>query len=165
MSDTSSAHDLSFTALGGGDLPLSDFAGKAVLVVNTASECGYTPQYSGLQTLSDARGSRGLVVLGVPCNDFGAQEPGSESTIAEFCDARFGVNFPMTAKVAIVGADRHPFYVWIAAQLGEEHLPKWNFHKYLLDPGGALAGTWPSAVEPGSEKIAQAIDSALSGVG
>lgn len=162
MPDTpASAHEISFTAIGGGDLPLAEFAGKSVLVVNTASECGYTPQYAGMQTLWQQHRDAGLVVLGVPCNDFGAQEPGSESDIASFCDSRYAVDFPMTAKVSIVGPAPHPFYAWVGGQLGEDHLPKWNFHKYLLDPSGQLAGAWPSSVEPGADEILAAIGDSL----
>lgn len=158
-----SAHELTFTALDGGALPLSAYAGKPVLIVNTASECGYTPQYAGLQALWEAYGDRGLVVLGVPCNDFGGQEPGGESEIADFCVTRYAVSFPMTAKSTIAESPPHPFYAWIGAQLGEDHLPKWNFHKYLLDRDGQLAGAWPSAVEPDADVVVAAVEENLPG--
>ncbi len=156
------AHDFDFTALDGTPLPLRSFAGKAVLVVNTASECGYTPQYAGLQKLWQARKDDGLVVLGVPSNDFGRQEPGDEAQIARFCATRYKVDFPMTAKQHVIGSAAHPFYRWIAEELGEAGCPRWNFHKYLIGRDGALAGAWPSAVAPESGELAAAIDAALA---
>jgi len=157
------AHDFSFTALDGAALPLSRFKGKAVLVVNTASECGYTPQYAGLQKLWRAGRDRGLVVLGVPSNDFGAQEPGDEAAIGTFCSARYAVDFPMTAKQAVIGGKAHPFYRWIAGELGEAGQPRWNFHKYLIGRDGALAGAFPSSVAPESQELTAAIEEALAG--
>jgi glutathione peroxidase len=156
------AHDLSFQAIDGNALPLRDFRGKALLVVNTASECGYTPQYRGLQSLWERYRNRGLVVLGVPSNDFGAQEPGSESEIRAFCERTYKVSFPMTQKQTVIGADAHPFYRWIAEEIGEDAAPRWNFHKYLIDGKGELAGAWSSRVEPDDPALIQAIESALS---
>ncbi|MCC6470011.1 MAG: glutathione peroxidase [Alphaproteobacteria bacterium] len=157
------AHDFTFTALDGSPLPLKAYAGKAVLVVNTASECGYTPQYAGLQKLWQQHGAEGLVVLGVPSNDFGSQEPGDEAAIGRFCAVRFMVDFPMTAKQTVIGGNAHPFYRWIAEELGEAGTPRWNFHKYLIGPDGAIAGAWPSAVTPESKGLAAAIKQALAG--
>lgn len=157
----SNAHAFSFERIDGGPLPLAEFRGKAVLVVNTASECGFTPQYAGLQKLWERNRDRGLVVLGVPSNDFGAQEPGDEAAIAAFCSDRYGVSFPMTRKVSVIGADAHPFYGWIAETLGEDAAPRWNFQKYLVDGDGQLVAMWPSAVEPLSTEIAEAVDAAL----
>jgi len=156
------AHDFTFETLdGSGEIALRDFAGHAVLVVNTASFCGLTPQYSGLEALSQQFGDRGLVVLGVPSNDFGAQEPGSPAEIADFCATNYSVSFPMTAKVPVIGGHAHPFYAWIAEELGEDAAPKWNFHKYLIGADGELAGAWPSKVEPLSDEIAEAIEAAI----
>ncbi|MCC7046609.1 MAG: glutathione peroxidase [Alphaproteobacteria bacterium] len=157
------AHDFTFTALDGSPLPLKAYAGKAILVVNTASECGYTPQYAGLQKLWQARKDRGLVVLGVPSNDFGGQEPDDEAAIGRFCSTRYKVDFPMTAKQTVIGGKAHPFYRWIAEELGEAGTPRWNFHKYLIGPDGALAGAWPSSVAPESKELAAAIEQALAG--
>ena len=123
-----SAWDFDFASIDGKPLPMRTFAGKAVLLVNVASACGFTPQYGGLQELHAGRRSEGLVVLGVPSNDFGAQEPGSEEKIRQFCETSFGVTFPMTAKQTVVGAAAHPLYRWIAAELGEGAAPRWNFH-------------------------------------
>jgi glutathione peroxidase len=156
-----SAHRFSFPAIDGGTVTLADFRGKPVLIVNTASECGYTPQYAALQQLWQRYRDRGLVVLGVPANDFGAQEPGDEPAIASFCQTNYGVDFPLTAKQTVIGGAAHPFYRWVAAEFGEAAAPKWNFHKYLVAPDGSLAGLWPSAVEPLDPEIVAAIESAL----
>ena len=123
----------SFTSIDGQPLSLADYRGKAVLVVNTASRCGFTHQYAGLQTLWETYRDRGLVVLGVPSNDFGAQEPGSETEIKEFCIVNFNIDFPMTEKQVVSGANAHPFYQWSGEQLGVLSKPKWNFYKILLD--------------------------------
>lgn len=157
----SNAHDHSFKRLDGGDLPLAEFKGKAVLIVNTASECGFTPQYAGLQKLWEQNRDRGLVVLGVPSNDFGAQEPGDEDAIAAFCTEHYAVDFPMTEKVKVIGGNAHPFYRWIAESVGEDAAPRWNFHKYLIDGDGNLAAMWPSKVEPLSEELIRAIEGSL----
>ncbi len=156
-----SAHDYSFTTIDGKPLALKDLAGKAVLVVNVASYCGFTPQYTDLQELHETYGPRGLVVLGVPSNDFGAQEPRGEAEIAKFCDSMYGVTFPLTAKQKVIGPDAHALYGWIAAQAGEGGAPKWNFHKYLIGKDGSLLGAWPSRVRPRSSEIAEAVEAAL----
>ena len=157
------AHDFTFTRLNGGaPIALKDYAGKAVLLVNVASACGLTPQYKALQQLSEARSAKGLVVLGVPSNDFGAQESGTEAGIATFCTGTYGVTFPMTGKVEIVGANRHPFYQWVRDELGEGALPKWNFHKYLIGKDGSLAGTFASTMAPLGPELASSIADTLS---
>lgn len=156
-----SAHDFTFTSIDGAPLPLADFKGKALLVVNVASQCGLTPQYSGLEALWKARRGQGLVILGVPANDFGAQEPGSEGEIKTFCETRFAVDFPMTSKEHVIGAFAHPLYRWVAAELGEDAAPKWNFHKYLFNRDGTIAGTFGSRTEPNDAGMNEAIDEAL----
>jgi glutathione peroxidase len=156
-----SAHDFAFIAIEGGPLPLASFAGKTVLIVNTASFCGYTPQYAGLQEVWERYRGRGLVVLGVPSNDFGGQEPGSEAEIKEFCEVNFDIDFPLTEKEHVVGPEAHPFYRWAAEQLGAAAAPRWNFHKYLLDRGGRLVAWFPSAAEPTAPEVAEAIEAAL----
>ena len=158
----SNAHDFSFTRIDGGPLRLADFKGKAVLVVNTASECGFTPQYADLQRLWERYRDRDLVVLGVPSNDFGAQEPGDEQTIAAFCSEKYAVDFPMSAKVAVIGAGAHPFYKWIAETLGEDAAPRWNFHKYLIDGNGDLLAMWPSKVGPLTHEVLETVESAIA---
>ena len=156
-----SAHDFSFTAIEGGPLPLSSFEGKAVLVVNTASRCGFTHQYADLQALWERYRDRGLVVLGVPSNDFGGQEPGTETEIKTFCEVNFDVDFPMTAKVHVKGQSAHPFYEWAASAFGPTGTPRWNFHKYLIAPDGRLADWFSTATSPTSEKVARAIEAQL----
>ena len=158
-----SAHDHQFDTIDGGAIALADYAGKAVLIVNTASECGYTPQYTDLQALWARYRDKGLVVLGVPSNDFGAQEPGGEADIQAFCTRNYGVDFPMTAKQTVVGGDAHAFYRWIVAEVGEGAAPKWNFHKYLIGPDGELAGLWPSDVGPLDDEITSTIDRLIAG--
>ena len=154
----SNAYDFSFRKIDGGDLPLSAWRGKPVLVVNTASECGFTPQYAGLEKLWQRYRDKGFVLLGVPSNDFGAQEPGSDAEIQNFCTARFKVDFPMAGKEPVTGAKAHPFYQWVAKEGGA---PKWNFHKYLIAPDGSLAGTYPSKVGPDDAALTGAIEKAL----
>jgi len=148
-----SAHDFEFTSIDGKPLKLSQLAGKPVLVVNTASECGLTPQYRGLEALWEKYRKRGLVVLGVPSNDFGGQEPGTEAEIKNFCTTKYKVTFPMTAKNAVIGEHAHPLYKWVIAQAGEAAAPRWNFHKYLIGPDGQLAGAWPAQVPPSDSRI------------
>ncbi len=156
-----SAHDFGFTSIEGDPLHLSDFAGKAVLLVNTASRCGFTYQYEALQGLWERYRERGLVVLAVPSNDFGAQEPGSSTTIKEFCETTFGIDFPMTEKQRVKGRDAHPLYQWIATRLSQEAAPRWNFHKFLIDAKGQVVAGWPSRVEPQSPEVLAAIEAAL----
>ena len=154
--------NLGFDKLAGGRLTGPGGFGKPTLVVNTASECGYTPQYAELQQLWERYRERGLVVLGVPCNDFGAQEPGEAPQIGAFCQKNYGVTFPLTAKAGITGAaTRHPFYQSVAQALGEDQLPRWNFHKFLVGADGELLGGWPSKVSPLAKEITDAVQAAL----
>lgn len=143
-----SGFDFAFTSIDGAPMPLAPYRGQPLLVVNTASFCGFTPQYRDLEALWQRYRERGLVVLGVPSNDFGAQEPGSAAEIRQFCESRYAVDFPLASKTTVIGPDAHPFYRWILAELGEAGAPRWNFHKYLVGPDGALAGAWPSSVTP-----------------
>lgn len=155
------AHDFSFHRITGQPMPLANFAGKTLLVVNTASVCGFTPQYEGLQKLHEAYGPKGLVVIGVPCNDFGAQEPGDESEIASFCSVNYGVSFPMTQKEMVLGENAHPFYLWAREALGEEQAPKWNFHKYLVSQDGALITAIPTGTDPTDPEVVEQVTAAL----
>ncbi|MCP5431926.1 MAG: glutathione peroxidase [Alphaproteobacteria bacterium] len=157
---TGNAHDFSFEGIEGGTIALKDFSGP-VLLVNTASACGLTPQYAGLQALHERYAPRGFSVLGVPSNDFGAQEPGTEDEVKTFCETRFGVTFPLTAKQAVIGAGAHPFYRWIGETLGEGALPKWNFHKYLIGPDGTVREVFGSRVPPEDAALAKAVEAAL----
>ncbi len=157
-----SAHDFTLPGIGGGEIRLKDFAGAAVLIVNTASECGFTPQYRDLEALWRERKGKGLVVLCVPSNDFGAQEPGTDAEVQSFCEKNYAVTFPLAAKQKVSGAGAHPLYRWIASELGEGAAPRWNFHKYLIGPDGAIAGAWPSKVAPKAPEIAKAIGESLA---
>ena len=158
-----SAHDFSFTEITGQPLPLRAYKGRALLVVNTASFCGFTRQYEGLQALSAAYKDRGLTVIGVPANDFGGQEPGSNAEIKDFCESNFAIDFPMTEKVAVKGAQAHPFYQWARTSLGEDKAPRWNVHKYLVGKDGQLIAAVPSRVEPDAKVLTDAIDRAIGG--
>ena len=155
------AHDFSFTTIDGDPMPLSRYAGKAVLVVNTASLCGFTPQYKGLQALWETYQDRGLVVLGVPSNDFGSQEPGSAAEIKDFCETNYFVTFPLAEKEVVKGDRAHPFYKWAAAELGVLASPKWNFHKYLVAPDGRLVDWFATTTEPMDADVLKAVEAIL----
>lgn len=155
------AHQFGFRSIEGDDLPLAFYAGKAVMVVNTASFCGFTDQYAGLVEVWRRYRERGLVVLGVPSNDFGNQEPGREAEIKEFCEVNFDVDFPMTEKQVVTGRDAHPFYRWAKDELGQAAVPRWNFHKYLVAPDGRLAGWFPTRTEPTAPEVTAAIEAIL----
>jgi glutathione peroxidase len=162
LAGSASAFDHTFEAIEGDKLPLGAWRGKVLLVVNTASFCGYTPQYEGLQALWERYESKGLVVIGVPSNDFGAQEPKSDSEILGFCKGAYNVTFPLTAKVAVKGAEAHPFYRWALEALGAANAPRWNFHKYLIGRDGRPIAGYGSRVEPLSAELVGAIEAALA---
>jgi glutathione peroxidase len=154
-----SIHSLTMKQLDGTPVSLSKWSGKVLLVVNTASECGYTPQYEGLEALEERYAAKGFEVLGFPSNDFGGQEPGSSEQIATFCRTQYGVSFPMFEKVSTKGPNRSELYAILGKDLGE---PKWNFHKYLIDKHGMPVRAFPSAVEPRSEELTKAIEQLLA---
>ena len=154
------AHQFEFVSIDGEPMPMKQFAGKPVLVANTASFCGFTPQYADLEAVWRKYKDRGLVVLGVPSNDFGQQEPGNAAEIKKFCET-YDVSFPLSRKETVVGPQAHPFYRWIAAELGEGGAPRWNFHKYLVDGAGQLVGAWPSTVKPTAGEITAALEETL----
>lgn len=153
-----SLHDLTLTTLEGKPQPLSAYRGKVVLAVNVASACGYTPQYAGLQKLYETYGDRGLVVLGFPCNQFGAQEPGSAAEIGSFCQRNYGVTFPLFQKLEVKGPRQAPVYAFLTARHGE---PAWNFHKYLVGRDGQVLQAFPSRVAPDSPDLQAALEAAL----
>jgi glutathione peroxidase len=155
------AYAFSFPALSGDDIRLAEFTGRPLLVVNTASMCGYTPQYAGLQELWTEFSGRGLAMVGVPSNDFGGQEPGGATEIAETAQHQYGVTFPIAAKAVVIGPNAHPFYKW-AAQARPKEVPRWNFHKYLIGRDGYLADVFASAVEPTDTRVKTAIAKALA---
>jgi glutathione peroxidase len=154
----SSVHDFNLTRIDGGDLPLSGFKGKVLVVVNTASQCGYTGQYAGLESVYKKYKDQGLVVLGVPANNFGGQEPGTNEEIKTFCSRNYHVTFPMSGKVSVKGADTAPLYKHLSEAAGA---PKWNFTKYLVDRDGKVVRRFDSSVEPESKEFVSAIEEAL----
>jgi glutathione peroxidase len=156
-----SAYAFSFPALSGDDIRLAAFTGKPLMIVNTASLCGYTPQYAGLQELWNEFRGRGLTIIGVPSNDFGGQEPGGVTEITETAHHQYGVTFPIAAKAVVVGPKAHPFYKW-AAEARPKEVPRWNFHKYLIGRDGYIAEAFPSAVEPTDTRTKTAIAKALA---
>jgi glutathione peroxidase len=153
-----SLFDLTVHRLDGKPEPLTRYQGKVVLVVNTASECGYTPQYAGLEKLYEEYRDKGFVILGFPSNDFGQQEPGTAEQIGAFCKKNYGVEFPMFEKVVTKGPEKAPVYAFLTAEVGE---PRWNFHKYLVSKEGEVLGAFPSRVAPESPELRAAIDEAL----
>jgi glutathione peroxidase len=161
QADPNTAYQFEFTGLWTDRLPMTAFNGEVVLVVNTASRCGYTPQYEGLQQIYTDYRERGFEIVGVPSNNFAGQEPGTAQEIQDFCSLNYGVTFPMAGKTEVIGAEAHPFYKWAEAQLGESAVPAWNFHKLLIGRDGRLIAAFPSAVEPTSNELRTAITAAL----
>jgi glutathione peroxidase len=155
------AYAFSFPALTSGDIRLADYAGRPLLVVNTASLCGFTPQYGGLQELWAQFHDRGLMIVGVPSNDFGGQEPGGSTEIAQTAQHQYGVAFPITAKTIVKGPNAHPFYKW-AADARPNDVPRWNFHKYLIGRDGYIAEAFPETVEPTDTRVKTAIGRAFA---
>jgi glutathione peroxidase len=155
------AYAFSFPALTGGDIRLADYANHPLLVVNTASLCGYTPQYGGLQELWTQFHDRGFVIVGVPSNDFGGQEPGGSTEIAQTAQHQYGVTFPIAAKTVVKGPNAHPFYRW-AAEARPNDVPRWNFHKYLIGRDGYIAEVFPETVEPTDTRVKTAIGRAFA---
>ena len=159
-----SIYDIEIAALDGAPLDLSGFAGKATLVVNVASKCGLTPQYTGLEELQERYGARGFSVLGVPCNQFAGQEPGTAEEIATFCSTTYGVTFPLTEKVDVNGAGRHALYSELTAQPdadGESGDVKWNFEKFLVATDGEVVARFRPQVAPDSAELVAAVEEAL----
>jgi len=158
--DPVTAHDFTFENIEGGSLPLAQYAGRPVLLVNTASMCGFTPQYEALQRIWDRYRDRGLVVIGVPSDDFGGQEYDSSAEIRQFCEINYGIDFPMTEKVRIKGDDAHPYYQWVKSQGGMK-VPRWNFHKHVIDGDGHLVDWFASTTAPDSRKVTGLIETLL----
>tara|TARA_B100001123_G_C15019221_1_gene910817 strand:+ start:405 stop:914 length:510 start_codon:yes stop_codon:yes gene_type:complete len=154
--------DLNIKSLDGNEIQFSKFKNKAVLVVNVASNCGFTKQYSDLQKLWEKYRDNGLVVLGVPSNQFGGQEPGTNDDIKKFCEVNFNVNFPMTDKIEVKGENAHPLYLWAEENFGKSAVPKWNFHKILINKEGKIQDTYSSLTNPTSKKIMNEIEKILN---
>ncbi len=152
------AYDFKFKDLDGSILSLSEYKGKIIVVVNVASQCGFTKQYEDMQNIGEKYQSKGIVMLGIPSNDFGNQEPGSSKEIKNFCEAKFGISFPMTEKVSVKGSDAHPFYIWARENHGKSAIPKWNFHKIIVGKDGKIAETFTSITNPSSKKFIKALE-------
>ena len=151
------AYDYSFNGIEGGQINLSDYKDKVIVVVNVASRCGYTPQYEGLQTLYNDYKNKDVIVIGVPTNNF-KQEPGTNDQIKDFCETTFGISFPMTEKINVIGANSHPFYKWARKDFGMSAIPKWNFHKIVIGKNGKIEDTFASFTKPTSKKFIRLIE-------
>ena len=152
------AYDFRFNDLDGSALSLSEYKGKVIVVINVASQCGFTNQYEDMQKIWEKYQDKGIVILGVPSNNFGKQEPGSNSEIKKFCESKFGISFPMTEKVSVKGPKAHPFYIWARENHGKSAVPKWNFHKIIIDKNGKVAETFSSIVNPSSKKFIKTLE-------
>jgi len=156
-----SFYDFTVKDIRGEDFPLSQLKGKKVLVVNTASKCGFTPQYEGLQELYEKYGGDDFMIIGFPANNFGKQEPGSDEEIANFCQINYGVSFPMMSKISVKGDDQHPLYLWLTSENKngvEDSKVSWNFQKYMIDEEGQLVGHFAPTVKPDSKKLLKWIE-------
>ena len=151
------AYDYKFNSIDGGQINLNDYKDKVIVVVNVASRCGYTPQYEDLQTLYDEYKSRGLIIIGVPTNNF-KQEPGTNNQIKDFCETNFGITFPMTEKINVIGTNSHPFFKWAKEDFGISAIPKWNFHKIIIGKNGKIQDTFASFTKPTSKKFIKLIE-------
>jgi len=156
------AYDFSFNDLDGSKINLSSFKNKVIVIINVASQCGFTNQYEDMQSIWEKYQKDGLVIIGIPSNDFGNQEPGSESEIKTFCEAKFGITFPMTEKVIVKGDNAHPFYQWAKDNYGKSAIPKWNFHKIIIDKNGKIADTFASITNPSSKRFIKVIEKNLN---
>ncbi len=160
MSSDKSFHDFSIESISGGDISLSDYKNKVVLLVNTASQCGFTPQYAGLQKIYDRYKDDGFVVLGVPSDDFN-QELSNDDDVKKFCEIRYGVNFPLTSIQKIKGDSAHPLYKWISGNTSVIGQPRWNFHKYLISKEGQVLNWFSSMTSPTSDGLLKQVEQAL----
>ena len=156
------AYDFNFNDLDGSELNLADYKNKVIIVVNVASQCGFTSQYEDMQTVWEKYEQKGIVMIGVPSNDFGKQEPGDNKEIKTFCEAKFGITFPMTEKVVVKGENAHPFYKWAKENHGKSAIPKWNFHKIIIGKDGKVFETFASITNPSSRKFITALEKALN---
>ena len=156
--ENKSFFDFSIDSIDGKKIELSEFKGKIILLVNVASNCGFTKQYDNLQELYNIYQSKGLIVLGIPSNQFGGQEPENEKNIKDFCETNFNISFPMTSKYNVKGKEAHPIYIWAKETYGNSAVPKWNFHKILINRDGKIQDTFASFTNPMSTKITSQID-------
>ncbi len=157
-----SAYDFTMTTIDGKPMPFAQYKGKVLLVVNTASFCGYTPQYEGLEALYEKYRDQGFTVIGIPSGDFMNQEYGKNAEIKQFCESKFGIRFPMSEKNVVTGRNAAPFYRWAANVLGEDKVPKWNFHKYLVGRDGKLIAAFGTKLTPMSPEVTGAVAAAIA---
>ena len=154
------AYDYEFNGINGDLIKLSNYKGKVIIVVNVASRCGYTPQYEDLQALWSEYENKNLIILGVPTNNF-RQEPGNNEEIKNFCETNFGITFPMTEKINVIGNNSHPFYKWAKKDYGIGAIPKWNFHKIIIGKDGKIVDTFSSITKPSSKKFIKVIENLI----
>lgn len=159
--NTETFFDLNVNSISGDELNLSKLKGKTILLVNVASNCGFTKQYDDLQNLHESYKNKGLVVIGMPSNQFGGQEPGSETEIKKFCETNFNISFQMTSKYDVKGDNAHPIYIWAKETFGKSTVPKWNFHKILINKEGKVEDTFASFTNPMSKKIINKLEEIL----
>jgi len=152
------AYDYSFKDLDGNNLSLNKFKNMIVVAINVASQCGFTKQYEDMQKIWDNYRNKGVIILGIPSNDFGQQEPGNNKEIKNFCESKFGITFPMTERVSVKGENAHPFYVWARENHGKSAIPKWNFHKIIINKSGKVVDTFASNTNPSSKKFIAALE-------
>jgi len=155
------AYDFNFNDLDGSIINLSEYKNKVIVIINVASQCGFTKQYNDMQKIWDKYQEKGLIMMGVPSNDFGKQEPGTNKEIKNFCESKFGITFPMTEKIIVKGENAHPFYLWAKKNHGNSAVPKWNFHKIIIGKSGKIEDTFASITKPTSKKFISALEKAL----
>ena len=151
-------YDFEIESITGEKINFSTYENKIILLVNVASQCGFTNQYEDMQKIWEKYQDKGVIILGVPSNEFGKQEPGSNKDIKNFCEAKFGISFPMTEKISVKGEDAHPFYIWARENYGKSAIPKWNFHKIIIDKNGKVAETFSSITNPSSKKFIKTLE-------
>ena len=159
--NTETFFDLNVNSISGDELNLSKLKGKTILLVNVASNCGFTKQYEDLQNLYDSYKNKGFIVIGMPSNQFGGQEPGAETEIKKFCETNFNITFQMTSKYDVKGDNAHPIYIWAKETFGKSTVPKWNFHKILINKEGKVEDTFASFTNPMSKKIINKLEEIL----
>jgi len=155
------AYDFNFRDLDGTSINLSEYKGKVIIVINVASQCGFTKQYEDMQNLWEKYQKDGVIMLGIPSNDFGSQEPGSSEDIKNFCESKFGITFPITEKVKVKGEKAHPFYKWAEKNYGSSAVPKWNFHKIIINRDGKIEDTFGSITKPSSKRFIKVIENLI----
>ena len=159
--NTKTLYDFIINSINGDEIKLEKFKGKTLLLVNVASKCGFTKQYNDLQNLYDLYKEKGLIIIGIPSNQFGGQEPASESEIKNFCETNFNITFPMTSKYDVKGENSHPIYIWAKETYGSTTIPKWNFHKILINKEGNVEDVFVSFTNPMSKKIIKKVEQIL----